>query len=67
MWLWYYELSSGFFDLSVQTCIAKVWKREEINSANENRLLSSFSISHMLFTKQIHDTKSKKKKKPSKN
>lgn len=29
MWLRYYELSSGFFDFSVQTCIAKVWKRDE--------------------------------------
>lgn len=56
MWLWYYELSSFnfFFNFSVQTCIAKVWKREELNrSAN---LLPYFSISHMLFTKQIHDT-----------
>lgn len=47
--MWYYELSSDFFDFSVQTCIAKVWKREEISSANENGLLPSFSISHMLF------------------
>lgn len=41
-----------FFNFSVQTCIAKVWKREELNSANWNPLLPSFSISHMLFTKQ---------------
>lgn len=70
MWLWYCELSSGFFKSSVQTWFAKVRKREEINSANENRLLHSFSISHMLFpkhkAKQIRDTKSENKNKPSK-